>query len=753
MRQLTIGGGPAGTLLVVGDSDNPVPVLISNVDPVNIVYIGEDVGLNPAFPLSCTPLPPGQYIVASGNLDVFGIAAPGQNVAVNVYTGMMSFFQPLTQLVVSGLNAGVLIYSPSQGQGNLVGSWVAPPGFTDQYGNVVPPGLNATGGSLSSMTIDSSTITNTIIQNALIQGGQIANAAISSGSIYETAITFDTGGGGAFLYATTTTTVSFSTPGNTSWASPVTGPAIVRSWGADAGAGGGSSIRGGEGGGAGAFGGEPAYNLVQGQNYIVTVGQGGTGGSTGKAGQSGGDSGFDNFGVLGNGGNAGINGVGGIGGSKSPQTSSFAGGNGGGDGSQSTGGCGGGGRAGSSGPGGNGSKSTSATGANGGTAGSGIGGHAGGNGGNNGANGNSPSGGCGAATSATTGTSTYNVTYSASYYGADASGGNANQERNYGSPMYQGGTTASGGGYNGTMKSIGFLGPGNPQSDLAGKTIDSVQIALNCQHSWYGSGMYAVLGYNGRSSLPSPSWDASDITPVTSFWIAPGGYSFTDITGYGLGTALQSGAAKCITLGPGTPNMNAYNYGYFSGAGSSYPPAVQVNWHTGAAPVKAANGANGLVQVTYQNTTALVGALSPVAGTDASSNAFGIGYTGPVQAFTPATAPTTVETWHSLTPLPSGLTGSARYKLVAEANCVLLDLSLQWTGTTTATFTLPNLPAQYTPSLPGALARVYPMTGNSAITAVGQFPRLFVNGPSIQLIVPATSGGGTATFTGILPVN
>lgn len=685
-----------------GDSDNPVPVLISNVDPVNTVYIGENVGLNPANPLTCTPLPPGQYIVASGTLNVFGIAAPGQIVAVNVYTGMMSFFQPIVQLIISGTNAAVLIYSPTPGLGNLVGSWAAPPGFTDQYGNVVPAGLNATGGSLSSMTIDSSTITNAIIQNALIQGGQIVNAAMSGGTVYETTITFDTGGGGAFLYATTTTTVSFNTTGNTNWSSPVTGPAIVRVWGADAGAGGGSSLRGGEGGGAGAFGGEPAYNLVQGQNYIVTVGQGGTGGNTGQGGQGGGDSGFDNFGVLGNGGNAGSGFVGGLGGSKSPQTTSFAGGNGGGDGTQSTGGCGGGGRAGSSGPGGNGNKSTSATGGIGGSAGGGIGGHVGGNGGNNGANGNSggAGGGCGAATSASTGTSSYNVTYSASYYGADASGGNANAQRNYGSPMYQGGTTSSGGGYNGTMKSLGFLGPGNPQSDLAGKTIDSVQIALNCQHSWYGSGMYAVLGYNGRGTLPS-TWDASDVTPVTSFWIAPGGYSFVDVTGYGFGNALQNGTAKCISLGPGTPNMNLYNYGYFSGAGSTYPPVIQVNWHTGAAPVKAGNGANGLVQVTYQNTTAMVGALSPIAGTDASGNAFGSGYTGEIQSFHPGSSPTTVETWQVISSLPTGWTAQntgVRYKRIPGNQVRIQASAAIGVGAATGTINLFTLPSGYIPA-------------------------------------------------------
>jgi hypothetical protein len=104
------------------------------------VYLGESVGVNPAQPNTCAPLNPGQTSVASGDINVFGIAAPGQTVAVNVYRGLMSFFQPLSQLVIAGPAAGIFLYSPTPGLGNLIGSWSSVPGV-DEYGNVYPSGL------------------------------------------------------------------------------------------------------------------------------------------------------------------------------------------------------------------------------------------------------------------------------------------------------------------------------------------------------------------------------------------------------------------------------------------------------------------------------------------------------------------------------------------------------------------------------------------------------------------------------------
>jgi hypothetical protein len=694
VRQLSVGPGPAGTLLVVGDSGNPTPSLIQNVDLVNIIYLGKHVGVNPNNPLECAPLNPGQTTVASGDVNIFGIASPGQTVAINVYEGVMSFFQPLSQLSVAGPQAAILIYSPNAGQGNLVGSWSgAPQPYQDQYGNTVNPGLFANQGSLSSMILQAATLYGANLQQPLVDNANINVPSIYGGTIQETEINFDTTDGFVLMYGTTTTTITNTTPGHTTWTSPVTGPAVIRVWGADGGAGGGGPTWGGTGGGAGEYGGEAHYQLVINQVYPIDVGKAGTGANTGGLGTNGGDSGFDNFAVLGGGGSAG--GSGGNGGNKSTNTWHFPGGNGGGSGAGA--GSGGGGRAGTLGPGGNGVAGGATVGGAGGAAGAGIGGAVGATGGGVGANGNNGPGGgsgCGMASSAQTGTTTYYMGASATYYGSDASGGNANNQRNLTTPLYQGGETASGGAYNGTQKSLCVIS-GNVQADMTGKTIDSVTIQFTNQHSWYGSGQYINLGYNNRTSLPS-SWNAADITNVGSYWINQGATTVYDVTNTGLPAALQSGAAKALTLGPGSPNMNLWNYGFFSGPGTGYGPVIVITWHTGSVPVKAGNGGNGRVDIIYTNTQTLVGALSPVAGTDAGGNAYDAAYTGLLSAFQPGSNPSVVESWHSVSP-PSPLTGTMRYRYRGTRHVeIKFDLVVPGTASS-GTITLFTLPSAYWP--------------------------------------------------------
>jgi hypothetical protein len=340
---------------------------------------------------------------------------------------------------------------------------------------------------------------------------------------------------------------------------------------------------------------------------------------------------------------------------------------------------------------------------------------------------------------------------SAAYYGSDASGGNANQIRGHGT-MYQGGTTASGGSYNGTMKSACTIG-GNPQSDLSGKTIDKVTVRLEWQHCWYNNGAYVNLGYANFTSLGG-SWSGGGITAVKTSWQGPatdqGGGTFTiDVTGTGLGNAMASGAARALTFGPG-PAYNANYYGYLYGAGgdNNQNPLITVDWHTGSAPVKAGSGADGKVVITYYISGVLTSALQPVAGTDSLNNAFASGYTGPVKAFNPSAVPAAVEGWHSLTPLPSGLTGSVRYKLIAENNCMLLDVNVSWSST--GTFTLPLFPAGYVPSTPGQ-ARIYTMQGNAGQTALGSLCRLYISGGGAQVITGNATGSGSVTV--VLPLD
>lgn len=52
-----------------------------------------------------------------------------------------------------GQYAGIFVYSPSPGLGNLIGSWAASAGV-DPYGNAYPQGLNVTTGSITGVTFN-----------------------------------------------------------------------------------------------------------------------------------------------------------------------------------------------------------------------------------------------------------------------------------------------------------------------------------------------------------------------------------------------------------------------------------------------------------------------------------------------------------------------------------------------------------------------------------------------------------------------
>lgn len=163
MKQWSIGPGPAATLLAVGDPnpDDQIPTIIQNVDPNNIVYIGNEPGINPSFPLTCVPLAPGQTIVSDGSLNVFGIAAAGQTVAVNTYRGMASFFLPsiVNGSTISGAKivdtgGGYWGYNGTPAYGNLFYSNVAGSGGpNDGLGNAYLGGVTYYGNPAGSVWI------------------------------------------------------------------------------------------------------------------------------------------------------------------------------------------------------------------------------------------------------------------------------------------------------------------------------------------------------------------------------------------------------------------------------------------------------------------------------------------------------------------------------------------------------------------------------------------------------------------------
>lgn len=293
----------------------------------------------------------------------------------------------INQLVIQGNNAGIFIYNGTPALGTLVGSWSAVAG-TDPYGNVVPLGLNAGNAYFTNATIISG-----LLSNALITTSQL-----NQSSLYESTVTFDSGGGDLLMYATTTTTITLAA-GVTSWTSPavISSGTITCTGSAGSGAGGIQNKYGGEGGGGGEYAQYPGYPLNPNTAYQTSIAAGGTAVGQASTGINGGSAVFDTTlisgpGVVAHGGFGGAvptSHVGGQGGTGSTAPIHFNGGNGGNVPTNGTLGAAGGGGAGTAaGPGTNGS-----TLGPGGT----VGGGAGGGTNGNGVNGTTPGGGGGGA--------------------------------------------------------------------------------------------------------------------------------------------------------------------------------------------------------------------------------------------------------------------------------------------------------------------------------------------------------------------
>jgi hypothetical protein len=109
----------------------------------------------------------------------------------------------------------------------------------------------------------------------------------------------------------------------------------------------------------------------------------------------------------------------------------------------------------------------------------------------------------------------------------------------------------------------------------------------------------------------------------------------------------------------------------------------------------------------------LVAAMSPVAGSAPSGDAFAAGYTGQVQAFQPGSSPLAVDAWHNVTP-PSGWSGLNRYKRAAQANFVIVDIQGTHAGAS-GNVTFMTLPAGYIPASTIAEPMAYATTGTLSL--------------------------------------
>lgn len=653
MQPIYVDASPPATLLVTAGQG--ATMLINN-DPLATLWLGDSNAILPADPGTTTgvvPILAGQSLVVDGNRDVYGIAdaTASNQIEVLVIEGGLSFFQPISSLVVQGIGSRILIYNGQAGAGNLVGSWSSSDGV-DQYGNPYGIGINANQGTLTGVTLDQAAMISSTIQSTLISASQIQSSTFSGGQISESIITFNSSAGGLFMYTTTTTVTTINATGSYT-GPPASVPSFrVQLWGGDGGGGGGNSGAGGEAGGGAEYAEEPAYpNYNPGGLYNVQIGLAGKGGRSNSAGTSGTATRFDGSGVIANPGLAGPGGfIGGQGGSGSTASIHYNGGNGG---SNNVNGyaasAGGGGRAGSTGPGGNGqAPSGNSSPGFGGSAGSGTGGIVGSNGvvaGTNGNQGNAGGSGAGQAGSGTTyQTKYYDPTSTASYYGAGVGGG----LRGTNGSMFQGDPNVPVTTFPGDQESFANYDYSQIRSDHSGWTIDQTTFDINNQHSWYGSGCYCVLGYADQSTGNHPN--------VTQFWVNQGqGSGQVDISVF---NSVIASSFVAFMLGPSSStsggSLDLWNYGYFQGNKGAGGPRVTIHSHKGTTgSYIAGNGNTGQAIISYQTSSGFVGAASPVAGTDANGNTYGAGFTGPIQGLQPGSSPQVLETPHTVSYLNS----------------------------------------------------------------------------------------------------
>lgn len=616
---------------------------------------------------------------------------PGNNIAsqsMTINTSSLNF--------ASYTAGGMFGYTGTPGAGQLFFS-VSPLGGSDAYGNAFPAGLAVPQGNLAGMTIVGSSMDqSSIINGATLNGVVSTQPNISGGTAASMLHIINSAGGGVYSYNQNTTTVTFGTAASgTGWTVPTGITQIqVQCWGAGGGGDGGQTYAGGSGGGGGEYAAEPHLNVVPGQVFGMAIGQGGGGGNTGFGGSGGGNTAFGNQTVVANGGGAGNNGNPGAGGTGSVNTVHNDGGAGGDNFAQNSGASGGGGGADVNGSGGAGADSTGSGGAAGGTAGGGGTAVAGTAGAASGASASDVSGvgggggGAGEGTASNTETNYYDCQFSCSYYGSQAGSGNSNQQRGNsntgtGGTMYQG---CSNGqlSVTGDQYSFALMPYTQMESDLAGATINSVQLQLTNLHSWYDTGCYVVMGFAPFTTFGQTGNISGSNPNAQVFWIDEGATVFQSVI-RGWGTVFQSGAAKSLMFGPsaassgGSPT-DLYNYGYFYGFGNiDLTPIMAITFTVaGSGSQNAGDGGDGQISITYTssaNQTMNV-SMSPMATTDTFNNTIPTGimvsHNGSISTSgvsgavvvtqnpnNAATAPATPELWHQMpTTLLSGWGGA-----------------------------------------------------------------------------------------------
>jgi hypothetical protein len=111
METVTVTGNGAVATQLVAAGDGIT--LISNSDPANTIYLGDDNSASPSDTSNVIPLAPTQFLVVDGTRDVFAMCIAGQTANVYLIPGGMSFFQLITKLVIEAATpgSGLFVYS------------------------------------------------------------------------------------------------------------------------------------------------------------------------------------------------------------------------------------------------------------------------------------------------------------------------------------------------------------------------------------------------------------------------------------------------------------------------------------------------------------------------------------------------------------------------------------------------------------------------------------------------------------------
>jgi len=114
-------------------------------------------------------------------------------------------------------------------------------------------------------------------------------------------------------------------------------------------------------------------------------------------------------------------------------------------------------------------------------------------------------------------------------------------------------------------------------SDLAGSTINKVELYLNNNHFYFNAGGDALIGAH---NLTSVSGDHSSSVVIHDRINTPhydlGQAKWTTISNL-IGEEFRDGNVKGIALGPASSNSNA-DYGYFAGNGQSGEPQLRITY-------------------------------------------------------------------------------------------------------------------------------------------------------------------------------